>query len=202
MTRRQINGVTVSRAAHKAISKMFSLFVAGAFYQWGRNSVAEPPLRVNGEQFISVSSGVYLGAGCWLNANPIGTDGGPIILIGEGCNFTGYCVVSAVSMVRIGREVLVARNVYIADHDHSCADTSRAVMHQGVDNVGEVVIDDGAWLGQNVVVTSGVRIGRGAAVGANAVVTKDVPDYSLAVGSPARVVKSWDPNLIVKSFDN
>ena len=75
-------------------------------------------------------------------------------------------------------------------------------MHQGVDNVGEVVIDDGAWLGQNVVVTSGVRIGRGAAVGANAVVTKDVPDYSLAVGSPARVVKSWDPNLIVKSFDN
>ena len=193
MIRRQITGTGVSRATNKATSKIFSFLIAKGFHQWGRNSVAAPPLRINGERFISVGSGVYLGTGCWLNANPIGATTGPIIVIGDGCSFSGYCVVSAVSTVRIGREVLFARNVYIADHDHCFSDASRAVKHQGVGNVGEVVIDDGAWLGQNVVVTSGVRIGRGAVVGANAVVTKDVPDYSLAVGAPAKVIKSWDP---------
>ena len=116
-------------------------------------------------------------------------------MIGSGSGFTGYGVVSAVSMVKIGREVMFARNVYIADHDHSYSDISQAIMRQGVDHVGEVVIDDGAWLGENVVVTSGVHIGRGAVIGANAVVTKDVPDYSLAVGVPARVVKTWDPGF-------
>lgn len=194
VTRRRISGAEINRITQKATSKAFSLFVARGFYHWGRNSIVVPPLRVNGEQLISVSSGVFMGAGCWLNATPAGSAAGPIITIGEGCSFSGYCVISAVSMIKIGREVLLARNVYIADHDHSYSDTSRAVMHQGVDNVGRVTIDDGAWLGQNVVVTSGVHIGRGAVVGANAVVTKDIPDYSLAVGAPARVIRSWDPD--------
>lgn len=167
------------------------MFIARGFYQWGRNSMIMPPLRVNGQELISVGSGIFMGAGCWLNANPVEPVAGPIMVIGDGCSFSGSCVISAVSMVKIGREVLFARNVYIADHDHSYSDTSRAILHQGVDHVGQVVIDDGSWLGQNVVVTSGVHIGRGAVIGANSVVTRNVPDYSLAVGSPARVIKSW-----------
>jgi acetyltransferase-like isoleucine patch superfamily enzyme len=98
-------------------------------------------------------------------------------------------------MVEVGKNVLVARNVYIADHDHAYADTSQPILYQGVGNVGKVLIGDGAWLGQNVVVTSGVRIGRGAVIGANSVVTADVPDYTLAVGAPARAIKSWAPSL-------
>ena len=59
--------------------------------------------------------------------------------------------------------------------------------------VEPIVIEDGAWLGENVIVCPGVRIGRGAVVGGNAVVTRDVPDWSLAVGAPARVVRTWAP---------
>jgi lipopolysaccharide O-acetyltransferase len=181
------------RTAQQAVSKVLSLFIAGGFYHWGRGSVVRPPLRVRGEQWISVGSEVHFGGGCWLNADPADAVTAPVMLIGDGCSFAGGCVVSAVSQVRIGREVLIARNVYIADHDHAYTDTNQAIMHQGVANVGHVVIGDGAWLGQNSVVTSGVRVGHGAVVAANAVVTKDVPDYSLAAGAPAKVIKSWAP---------
>jgi acetyltransferase-like isoleucine patch superfamily enzyme len=90
--------------------------------------------------------------------------------------------------VTLGRKVLMARNVYIADHRHAFADSAEAVLDQGITEVAPVEICDGAWLGQNVVVGPGVRIGRGAVVGANSVVLKDVPDHAVAVGAPARVL--------------
>ena len=92
--------------------------------------------------------------------------------------------------MRLGRKVLFARNVYVSDHSHRFDDPSRAVLDQGVDRIAAVDIGDGAWLGQNVVVGPGVRIGRGAVIGANAVVLDDVPDHCVAVGAPARVVRS------------
>jgi acetyltransferase-like isoleucine patch superfamily enzyme len=98
-------------------------------------------------------------------------------------------VLSAQQSITIGRKVLMARNVYVADHMHAFADIGVAVLEQGIDRLGPVEIGDGAWLGQNVVVGPGVRIGRGTVVGANSVVLGDLPEYSVAVGSPARVVR-------------
>ncbi|MGH2840338.1 MAG: acyltransferase, partial [Solirubrobacteraceae bacterium] len=66
-------------------------------------------------------------------------------------------------------------------------------LDQGLDPVAPVEIGDGAWLAQNVVVCPGVRVGRGAVVGASAVVTRDVPDFCVAVGAPARVVHEFAP---------
>jgi lipopolysaccharide O-acetyltransferase len=111
--------------------------------------------------------------------------------IGDGTTIAGTCVLSAVEHVRLGKGVLFARNVYVADHAHAFEDTSRAVLDQGVTDVRPVEICDGAWLGQNVVVCPGVRIGRGAVVGANSVVRDDVPDHAVAVGAPARVVREF-----------
>ena len=108
---------------------------------------------------------------------------------GDGTSIAGGCVLSAARSLRLGNRVLLARNVYIADHMHSYADRSRAVLDQGVTRIEAVEICDGAWLGQNVVVGPGVRVGRGAVVGANSVVLADVPDFGVAVGAPARVVK-------------
>jgi acetyltransferase-like isoleucine patch superfamily enzyme len=98
-------------------------------------------------------------------------------------------VLSAVRSVRLGRKVLLARNVYISDHVHGHDDPSRAVLDQDLTGIAAVEIGDGAWLGQNVVVCPGVTIGRGAVVGANSVVRDDVPDFAVAVGAPARVVR-------------
>jgi acetyltransferase-like isoleucine patch superfamily enzyme len=131
-----------------------------------------------------------VGAGSWLQVLD-GPGDGPALTIEDGTSIAGGCVLSAAASLRLGRKVLLARNVYVSDHIHSFSDPERAVLDQGIDRVEAVEIGDGAWLGQNVVVCPGVRIGRGAVVGANSVVREDVPEYAVAVGAPARVVRQF-----------
>ena len=114
-----------------------------------------------------------------------------MIWIGDGTSIVGSCVISAALSVRVGREVLIAQNVYIADHMHAFENVEIAVLKQGIARVAAVEIGDGAWLGQNVVVGPGVRIGQGAVVGSNSVVLSDVPDFTVAVGTPARVLRTF-----------
>jgi acetyltransferase-like isoleucine patch superfamily enzyme len=177
-------------ALRRARRRAFSLLAAGGFASFGRGSVLETPVRLLGEERISLGVDVFVGAGCWFQTLPGGANG-VAIEIGDGVNIAGNCVISAVSRVRLGRKVLLARNVYISDHIHAYRDPTTPVLDQGVERVEAVEICDGAWIGQNVVVCPGVRVGRGAVVGANAVVVDDVPDHTLAVGVPARVVRNF-----------
>jgi acetyltransferase-like isoleucine patch superfamily enzyme len=179
------------RGLHRLWAKAFSVLASGAFAEFGAHSVLEPPVRLGGERRISIGDGVYVGAGSWLQA--LGSGNAVALRLGDGTSIAGGCVLSAASSIRLGRKVLLARNVYVADHSHAFADTTRAVLDQGVDRIAPVEIGDGAWLGENVVVGPGVRIGRGAVVGANAVVLEDVPDHAVAVGAPARVVRELVP---------
>ena len=174
----------VVRGLHRLRAKTFSVLASGAFAEFGAHSVLEPPLRLAGEHRISVGDDVYVGAGSWLQVLGTGE-----LRLGDGTSIAGACVLSAARSIRVGRKVLIARNVYVADHSHAFSDTTRAVLEQGIDRIAPVEIGDGAWLGENVVVGPGVRIGRGAVVGANAVVLADVPDHAVAVGAPARVVR-------------
>ena len=189
--RRSIGSASVGlyREGHRAWSKAFSLLAAGAFAEFGRASVLEPPVRLLGEQWIAIGSGVGIASGSWLQV--LGDPGSIALRIGDGTNVAGACVLSAVESIVVGRRVLFARNVYVADHQHAFEDLDIPVVEQGVERVAPVEIGEGAWLGQNVVVGPGVRIGRGAVIGANSVVLHDVPEYSVAVGAPARVVRSF-----------
>lgn len=178
------------RLRARAWAKLFSLLSAGAFHSFGAHSVIEPPVRLGGERWIDVGAGVFVGAGSWLQVLD-GPRRSPAIVLGDGTSIVGGCVISAAQSVVLGRKVLVARNAYLADHMHAFDETTRAVLDQGIDRVAPIVVGDGAWLGENVVVGPGVRIGRGAVIGANSVVLADVPDFSVAVGAPARVVRSF-----------
>ncbi len=131
-----------------------------------------------------------MGSGCWLQALPDGDNHSVAVSVGNKTSMSGGCVISAVRQVYIEDSVLFARNVYISDHIHKYSDTTTPIIGQGIDKIRPVRIKCGAWVGQNVVICPGVTIGTGAVIGANAVVTHDVPDYSLAVGVPARVVKN------------
>ncbi len=176
--------VQLYRMGVRARAKAFTALSAGAFESFGEGSTLQLPLRLQGEERIAVGSGVFVGAGAWLQ-----TLGDGRLEIGDGCSFAGNDVLSAAASIRIGPRVLFARNVYIADHRHAFADGERAVLDQSIEQLAPVEVGEGAWLGQNVVVGPGVRIGRGAVVGANAVVLTDVPDRAVAVGAPARVVR-------------
>lgn len=173
----------------RLVSKCFSLVIAGAFAGFGNRTVLMLPLRLSGENRILIGDGVFLGPGCWVQALPDGDNGAVAISIGNGTSVAGACVISAVRNVCIEQNVLLARNVYISDHIHKYSQTDMPILAQGVDNIRSVLIKRGSWLGQNVVVCPGVTIGAGSVVGANSVVNTDIPDFCVAVGSPARVVK-------------
>jgi acetyltransferase-like isoleucine patch superfamily enzyme len=173
--------------------KAFSTASAGAFHSCGRGTILQPPVRIWGEHRISLGDDVWVGPGCWLQV--VGdprSQGGVAISIGSGTNFAGNGVVSAAASITIGDDVLFARGIYVSDHSHAFGDAETPVIDQGIDKVAPVVIEDGAWLGENVVVCPGVRIGRGAVVGANSVVVRDIPARSVAVGAPATVVRELD----------
>ena len=188
------NVVSAYRLLQRMRNKCFSELAAGAFAAYGSNSTIELPVRVIGEHRIVIGSRVFLGAGCWLRANPSGH--GIVLEIGDGTSVVGSCVFSAEMSVKIGTNVLIARNVYIADHMHAFETVGVPILEQGVARTAPVEIGSGAWLGQNVVVGPGVRIGRGAVVGSNSVVLDDVPDYSVAAGAPARVLRNFDRGTI------
>jgi acetyltransferase-like isoleucine patch superfamily enzyme len=169
-------------------SRLFSRVVSPAFMAFGPNSVIEPPATLDGVSRIAIGADVYIGPGSWLF-----TQGETAVMeIGDRTRMSGMCVISAVEQVRLGRSVLLGRNVYIADHNHGTSDPRSPVADQELESIAPVVIEDGAWLGQNAVILSGVTIGRGAVVGANSVVLDDVPARCVAAGAPAKVVRRLD----------
>jgi acetyltransferase-like isoleucine patch superfamily enzyme len=172
-------------------SKCFSLLAGGAFAGFGQRTVLMCPVRLVGEHRISLGDNVFIGPGSWLQTLQEGRECSVAIVIGNDTSIAGACVISAVTQVILEEEVLCARNVYISDHMHKHTDTQEAILRQGLDKIQPVRIRRGAWIGQNVVVCPGVTIGRGAVVGANSVVTRDIPDFAVAVGAPARVVKTY-----------
>lgn len=159
----------------------------------GREAFLHRPFRFDGAEMIELGPGTVFQRGAWLYCS--GVDGVPAsIKIGEGCEFGYNNHISAVRDVQIGRKVLTANNVYISDNVHGYEDISRPVMDQPVRFKRAVVIGEGSWIGENASII-GACIGKNCVVGANAVVTQDVPNYSVAVGVPAVVIKQYDPQL-------
>jgi acetyltransferase-like isoleucine patch superfamily enzyme len=189
------------RSWSRLSAKCFSLLISHAFAGFGSNTVIVNPLRLSGEERISIGDRIFIGAGSWLQTLPDGPNRSVAIRIGSGTSIAGACVISAVRSVRLEEEVLLARNVYISDHIHRYTEIGTPILRQGVDKVQPVVIRRGAWLGQNVVVCPGVTIGQGSVIGAASVVTHDIPDYVVAAGVPARVIKQIETKPVRLSTD-
>ena len=93
--------------------------------------------------------------------------------------------------VAIGNNVILAQNIVMSGLNHNYTDISTPIHKQGV-SVAPIVIEDECWIGANSVITAGVTIGKHCVVAAGAVVTKNIPPYSVAVGNPARIIKRYD----------
>ena len=111
------------------------------------------------------------------------------LVVGPRTIFGHHCTIGVKESVRIGADCLIAELVSIRDSDHVISD--RAVPYREQGHVtSPVVIGANVWLGSQVVVARGVHIGENSVVGAGAVVTRDIPPNSLAVGVPARVIRA------------
>lgn len=101
--------------------------------------------------------------------------------------------ISIAHQLIIGEKVLISPDVYITDCDHAYENINISVMEQGIETDKNVVeIGDHSFIGIHTVIVGNVRIGKHCVIGANSVVTKDVPDYSVAAGVPAKVVKTYN----------
>ena len=114
--------------------------------------------------------------------------------IGKNCELGYNNHITSIKSVTIGDYVLTANNVYISDNIHEYLDVTKPVIQQPIRFKGAVNIGDGVWIGENACII-GVSIGKNSVIGANSVVTKDIPDFSVAVGAPAHVIRKFDAEL-------
>lgn len=185
--------LSVARLWHSILTHVYTGWLERRFASFGRDSVVVyRALNLRGLGNIHIGTGTMIGAHVQLTAWQ-GSYGTPVIRIGNNCTIRDFAHITAVRSVTIGDNLLTGTNVLISDNSHGELSSEHLVMppqRRPIFSKGCVVIGNDVWLGDNVCVLAGVTIGNGAVIGANSVVTHDIPDFSLAAGSPARVVKT------------
>ena len=193
------------RAAGEAIHRTWELIgLYGAvgpdtvrgrrFGRFGDGSViCFPPNTIFNEHYIHIGAGTMIGPQVTLSAGMMPgqqclTD--PVVRIGDRCLIgKGSGIVGHLG-IEIGDDVWTGHHVYITDQNHGYEDVTRPISQQTMPERA-VTIGAGSWLGFGTVVLPGARIGRHVTVGANSVVTGELPDFCVAVGSPAKVVRRY-----------
>jgi len=170
----------------------------------------EDGVRIRFADNVRLGKGVYLDHGVYLHACPGGITIGDESMVMKNAilhvyNFRNLphshitvgrrsligesCILRGQGGITIGDDVYLGTLVQILAVNHVFHDTTRPISMQGITAQG-ISIGDGSWIGSGAIILDGVRIGRNVVVGAGAVVTKDIPDYCIAVGNPARVIRN------------
>ena len=133
---------------------------------------------------VEIGDNVFVGRGTALC-----TVGGTLD-IGAGSNIGTYCRISTRAHTVLGKKVLIAGFCYLVGGDHGTERTDIPVIDQPSTAAGGIQLGDGVWLGTRSTVKGGVNIGANSIIGAHSLVTKDIPEYSVAVGTPAKVTQN------------
>lgn len=161
------------------------------FKHFGRQSLLAPGVRLFSARHISIGDCSSIMSHCVLEACP---DAGlfPEMIIGDNVSLGEYSHITCARKVVIGDGVLTGRFVLITDNAHgnsSFEETEISPLDRQVYSKGAVVVEKNVWIGDKATVLPGVSIGEEAIIAANAVVTKDVPAYTVVAGCPAKAIK-------------
>jgi acetyltransferase-like isoleucine patch superfamily enzyme len=175
-------------------ARLYTWLLRGDAGSIGKNSLVHPPFHSGGIKTLYIDEKVSIHAGGWIETIPqyASSKFEPELKIGAGTYIGHRCHIIVCDKMTIGRDVTIADNVYITDNLHGFEDISCGVMPQPLKVPGPVTIEDEVWIGERVCIMPNVTIGKHSVIGANSVVTKDIPPYSIAVGSPARVIKQYN----------
>lgn len=162
------------------------------------------PAYIRGSQYIDYGNHLTTGVAVRLDAFESQFDIGPTLIFGNNVQLNDYVHIGATQEVRIGDNVLIASKVFISDHGHGgyglgVNDSPDMMPIQRPLISSPVIIENNVWIGELVSILPGVTIGYGSVIGAGSVVTKDIPKKSVAVGNPAKVIRSY--NDITKTWE-
>lgn len=167
-------------------------------YQLSSKVYVKKPFIMVGERFISLGESFCAAKDVRIEAwaSRGGQNYSPNILIGKNAFLNVGTHISAIQELKIGDNFLTGSYVSIIDNDHgqcnSMEELRKAPQDRKLYSKGPIKIGDNVWVGDKACILGGVTIGNGAVVGANAVVTRDIPDYSIAVGNPAHIIKTMN----------
>jgi len=119
-----------------------------------------------------------------------------VIVIDDNCTIGNGSIISAKNEIHLERDVLVAQQVIMLDHNHEYEDITTPVRKQGVNQGGRIRIGQGSWIGRGAAIIcprGELTIGRNCVVGIGSVVMGSIPDYSVVFGSPATIIRQYDP---------
>jgi len=194
-----------AKILRKSFYGLWSLLYGPFFSHLARSARIHPLSHFKGRKFISIGEQSKVEAHCRLRADhqkafiKIGarclispfamlmTYGGSIE-IGNDCSVNPFCMLYGHGGLRIGNGVRIACGTVIIPSNHNFGETEVPIYQQGVSSLG-ITIEDDVWLGANVTILDGVKVGRGSIVAAGAVVTQDVEPLSIVGGVPARLIK-------------
>ncbi len=167
------------------------LYYRPFFGKIGKGSKIIKPLRMANTSHIYIHEDVVIKQYAWLTTTGrLASGKAPMLLIGNGSQIGHFNHITVMDHVELGSNVLTADRVFISDNSHEYRNVNQPVVEQMIVSDGQVSIGDGSWLGENACVISS-RIGKNCVIGANSVVISDIPDFAVAVGAPARVVKKY-----------
>jgi acetyltransferase-like isoleucine patch superfamily enzyme len=146
-------------------------------------------LNCYGSEAVTLADNVRIKEFGWIQVTSHLTLPGVGLTVGPNTYVGPHCVFGAAGGISIGADVTMGAYVQLLAEDHGFDDPSVPINRQGVVRRG-IAIEDGCWLGNSVIVLDGVHVGRDSVIGAGSVVTRDVPARSIAVGNPARVIRS------------
>ncbi|WP_027087611.1 acyltransferase [Cohnella panacarvi] len=173
------------------------------FYRIGRKSSVSHPFYTENPELIQLGDKVYIGPYCRIEAYP--PDGmsrrkKPTLTIGNRVTMEHAVHISCAESLVIEDDVMIAGRCYISDNNHSFDPLGPPYKKQPASSK-HTRIGKGVWLGQNVCILAGADVGEGSVIGAGSIVNGYIPAYSIAVGTPARVIKryNFDTQAWVKS---
>lgn len=164
------------------------------FKKVGLKTIISKPVQIDNPKGISLGKKVYIAEYAWLMGSKILSDKG--LVVNDNTVIGHFAHIIAYKEVVIEESVLIADKVFISDCTHNYLDINTPVINQDVSFIKPVIIGEGSWLGENVCVC-GASIGKHCVIGANSVVTRDIPDYCVAVGAPAKIIKKYDTEMKV-----
>lgn len=160
------------------------------FHSFGDRSIIHRPDWIYGPHQIAVGAGVVSLGHIWLSAErETWGDAHPAITIGDGVGIRPYCTISAAEGIVIEDNVVISSFSTITDSDHTWESGHENVIWSPT-VASPIRIGRGTWIGERSAILRGAQIGKFCKIGANSVVKGEIPDYSVAVGAPAKVVGS------------